>query len=402
MRRIVPASSILLILGSISAYTFHLLGRLTAVASSESNDVKVTSLGQLWDHEVGASTSWLISLAVMLTCFGTCLCYSIILGDTFKSLAQTMGLSGVLATRRFNVAAVALFGVYPMSCLKSLAALAPVSISGVIGIFVTCIVMAVRALPGGAYSMTSATTATNYLRSLPAELQPSFGITGLRSPRSLFVVSSMAATAFLVHMSSPEFYQTLKDPSLERFGRLSFVGFGVTALISVFMMTLGFITFGGASQGMILNNYATLDAGATLCRLLMGVSLFGSYGFLANAMKKAYYQIFYKGHEITDKLHYNTSRLFVGIITTLAILIKDAGFVVSVTGAILGSALIYMIPPYLFLKSTNRRMDRGLLQSTMSLRIERWWNRCLICLGVFLALAGASMSVVNSFFPHLL
>lgn len=328
VRSIVPASAILFTLGSISAYTFHLLGRLTAVASSESkDDVKVTSLGQLWDHEVGTSTSWLISLAVMLTCYGTCLCYSIILGDTFKSLAETVGLSGVLASRRFNVAAIALLGVYPMSCLKSLAALAPVSISGVIGILVTCIVMAIRALPGGAYSMNSAATATNYLRSLPLDLRPSFGVTGLRSPRSLFVVSSMAATAYLVHMSSPEFYQTLKEPTLDRFGRLSVVGFGVTVLISAFMMSLGFLTFGGASQGMILNNYSTLDAGATLCRLLMGVSLLGSYGFLANAMKKAYYQIFYKGQEITDKLHYNTSRLLVGTITALAILCSGECFI---------------------------------------------------------------------------
>lgn len=398
-----PASLILFILGSISAYTFHLLGRLTAVASSESSDdVKVTNLGQLWEHEIGESTSWLISLAVMLTCYGTCLCYSIILGDTFKSLAETVGLSGIWASRRFNVAIIGLLGTYPMSCLKSLAALAPISISGVIGIFVTCIVMAIRALPGGAYSLNSAAVATNYLRSLPAELQPSFGVTGLRSPRSLFVVSSMAATAFLVHMSSPEFYQTLKEPTLARFGKLSIVGFGATALISVFMMCLGFLTFGGASKGMILNNYSTLDTGATLCRLLMAVSLLGSYGFLANAMKKAFYQIFYKGQEITDKLHYKTSQLLVGTITTLAVLIKDAGFVVSVTGAVLGSALIYMIPPYLFLKSTGRRIEQGILQETTSLRIERWWNTGLIGLGVFLALAGASMSVVNSFFPHLL
>ena len=32
---------------------------------------------------------------------------------------------------------------------------------------------------------------------------------------------------------------------------------------------------------------------------------------------------------------------------------------VSLTGAVLGSALIYMIPPYLYVKSTNRRMEPG-------------------------------------------
>lgn len=395
-----PASAILFIMGTISAYTFHLLGRLTAVATSESDGSEspaISSIGQLWDHEGGESTSWLISLAVMMTCFGSCLAYSIILGDTFSSLAHTAGLPGIITTRRFNVAAIGLFGAYPLSCLKSLAALAPISISGVIGVFVTSVVMTVRSLPGGPYSTNGI-----YLPSLPADLKPSFGVTGLRSPRSLLVLCSMTATAFLVHMASPEFYQTLQTPTIARFGKLSAIGFGLTALISIFMMAVGFLTFGGASNGMILNNYSTLDAGATLCRLLTGISLLGSYAFLSNAMKKAYYQIFHKGEEITDKIHHQTSRLLVGTLTGLALLIDDAGFVCSLTGAVLGSALIYMIPSYLFLKSTKRRLHNGSLASSKTLRIERLWNRGLIGLGAFLALAGAYMSVLNSFFPHLL
>ena len=401
---LIPASSILFTLGAISAYTFHLLGRLTVVANDEStaDSSKVMSIGQLWENEIGASSSWLISTAIFLTCFGTCLAYSIILGDTLTSLAQTFGINGLFATRRANIAAISLLGVYPLSCLKSLAALAPVSLTGILGILITCVVMAIRALPGGPYSARAAVGATNYLSSLPIDLRPSFGVIGLRSPKSLLVLSSMVATAFLVHMAGPEVYQTLQNPTLLRFGKLSAIGFGSTALISAFMMAVGFFTFGGNCKGMILNNYSTLDAGATLCRLLMGVSLLGSYAFLANAMKKAWYEIFYKGKEITDKIHYRTSKMFIGILTSLALLVSDAGFVVSVTGALLGSALIYMIPSFIFLKSTRRRMSDGLLKATRSLRIERLWNKFLIGLGGILALAGAGMSVVNTFFPHLL
>lgn len=362
----------------------------------------ITSIGDLWDYEVGTSTSWAVTLAVMLTCFGMCLSYSIILGDTFKSLAATAGLSGIWTTRRFNVAAVALFASYPLSCLKSLAAIAPVSIVGVVGILATCVLMTLRALPGGPYSSVAATSLAGYLSSLPKDCRPSFGIVGIRSARSLLVLSSMAATAFLVHMSGPEFYSTLRSPSLTRFGTLSAVGFGGVTLISSLMMGVGFLTFGGACKGMILNNYSTMDAGATLCRLLMGVSLLGSYAFLGQAMKKAYYQIFRKGNEITDRVHYRTTRLFVGTLTALALLVEDAGFVVSVTGALLGSALIYMAPPYLFLKSTKRRVEGGSLQLTKTLKMERWVNRLLIVLGVSLGLLGAYMSVLNSFFPGLL
>jgi sodium-coupled neutral amino acid transporter 11 len=400
---IIPASSILFTLGAISAYTFHLLGRLTVVAnneaSSSSDDAKITSIGQLWEKEVGASSSWLISAAIFLTCFGTCLAYSIILGDTLSSLAQTFGISGLLATRRVNIVAISLLGVYPLSCLKSLAALAPVSLTGIVGILITCVVMTIRALPGGMYSSTAA---VNYLASLPPDLRPSFGVTGLRSAKSLLVLSSMTATAFLVHMAGPEVYQTLQNPTLSRFGKLSAIGFGSTALISAYMMIVGFLTFGGACNGMILNNYSTLDVGATICRLLMGVSLLGSYAFLGNAMKKAWYEIFYKGKEISDKIHYRTSQFFIGILTSLALAVSDAGFVVSVTGALLGSALIYMIPSFIFLKSTRRRMSEGSLVPTRVLTVERYWNKFLIGLGAFLALAGAGMSVVNTFFPHLL
>ena len=236
---IVPATSILFTLGAISAYTFHLLGRLTVVANNESTDssseAKFTSIGQLWEKEVGASSSWLVSAAIFLTCFGTCLAYSITLGDTFTSLAQTFRISGVFATRRVNIVAISLLGVYPLSCLKSLAALAPVSLTGIVGILITCAVMTIRALPGGAYSSTAASGATNYLASLPFNLRPSFGSVGLRSPKSLLILSSMTATAFLVHMAGPEVYQTLQNPTLSRFGKLSAIGFGSTALISAFM-----------------------------------------------------------------------------------------------------------------------------------------------------------------------
>lgn len=89
----VPAIFIFVALGSISAYTFHLIGRLVQVANSESSstDSKVKSLGQLWDKEIGESTSYLITLACFLVCYGTCLAYSIILGDTFRSLAESAG-----------------------------------------------------------------------------------------------------------------------------------------------------------------------------------------------------------------------------------------------------------------------------------------------------------------------
>ena len=126
---VVPAISLIFILGGISAYTFNLLGRLTAVVNNEnyidkddeskntSSSPKVATIGDLWDYEVGPSTSYLVTLAVMLTCFGTSLSYSIILGNTSQSLAAIASLSGIRTTCHFNfnMAAVVTFAVYPLS-----------------------------------------------------------------------------------------------------------------------------------------------------------------------------------------------------------------------------------------------------------------------------------------------
>jgi sodium-coupled neutral amino acid transporter 11 len=88
----IPACVIFTTLGTISAYTFHLIGRLVNVANSEASESQVNSLGQLWDKEIGESSSYLITLASFLVCYGTCLAYSIVLGDTFRSLAESAGL----------------------------------------------------------------------------------------------------------------------------------------------------------------------------------------------------------------------------------------------------------------------------------------------------------------------
>ena len=59
---------------------------IVIVVGSSSDIISIRSIGQLWDHEVGTLSSWLISLVVL----------TITLGDTFKSLAETAGLSGLL------------------------------------------------------------------------------------------------------------------------------------------------------------------------------------------------------------------------------------------------------------------------------------------------------------------
>ena len=84
---LLPASALVVGLGVLSAYSFAMLGRLNAAGEKVS-----TSLGNLWENEIGESSSWLVTLSCLLTPLGAALAFSIMLGDMLSSLAMTVGV----------------------------------------------------------------------------------------------------------------------------------------------------------------------------------------------------------------------------------------------------------------------------------------------------------------------
>lgn len=56
------------------------------------------SLGELWDKAIGKESSWLINLSAFMFAMGAALAYSIVLGDAFSSLTETIGLKVRLFT----------------------------------------------------------------------------------------------------------------------------------------------------------------------------------------------------------------------------------------------------------------------------------------------------------------
>lgn len=91
-------------------------------------------------------------------------------------------------------------------------------------------------------------------------------------PRPILSIS-MLSTAFMAHFNSPKFYTELKNNTLERFQKVVSVSFGISIAIFSLITSFGFLTFGGASDGLILNNYSTKDTLMSLSRIAVAVSL---------------------------------------------------------------------------------------------------------------------------------
>jgi hypothetical protein len=259
-RSLYPATLLIFVLGALSAYSFHMIGRFSHLDGPEKS---TKSLSAAWEKEVGEQSSWIVSLACFLTPLGATLTYSIILGDMLSALARFFGVKvrqmpglyvicvcmdqnfwvcvltfslywitkGLLATRHASILGITALALYPLVQLKSLAALAPVSMIGVSGMVLTSIFMLVTAITG-AYGPGSA-----YVGSLTSSLQPSFGIIGNKalSP-SILILVSMAATSYLAHFTAHEFYDGLKDSSHKKFGLLTGIGFAITALMNTLVM----------------------------------------------------------------------------------------------------------------------------------------------------------------------
>jgi amino acid permease len=274
--------------------TFGLYGRLVHGVSTHPS-----SLGELWKDVIGEDSAWIISCASSTFCFGAALSYSILLGDTFSALAQTIGLSGFSASRRLWILLLSGTILFPLCNMKSLLALAPISITGVFGALFNTVVLGWRCPiinPSSPYNVGG-----RYFESLSLQQLPRFDTIsrGFASPYSL-ILGGMAAFAYLAHVSAPSFYHAIQGENsgkkgegsdgtaLDAYFKVTLRGFSSVILINCLAMTFGFLTFGGNSSGIIINNFSTIDPMASCCRLLMGVCVLGGYRKFTNGFLLQY------------------------------------------------------------------------------------------------------------------
>jgi amino acid permease len=123
----------------------------------------------------------------------------------------------------------------------------------------------------------------------------------------------MLSTSYIAHFNAPKFYQVftfiliflshpllinpiakeLKSPSMKRFNKVVGGAFGISIAMFLFIMTVGFLSFGGNSLGFILNNYSSTDNLATLARFAIGGALLTGYPFTFSAIRDGIYIYIY-------------------------------------------------------------------------------------------------------------
>ncbi len=187
------------------------------------------------------------------------------------------------------------------------------------------------------------------------------------------------------HYNAPKQYEELAPPAtgskLARFNTVVGAGFGFAALLMGAIMAGGYLTFGSASQGLILNNYATSDPLALVARLGIGVSIIFSYPLNFLGLREGLLTMLkLDGNKQTT--HWGATLLLMALMNGTSLFLKDLGLVVGLGGAVLGSALVYILPAFMAI------FEKG---GALSTKAEKLGNWALAALGVFFAALGSYM-----------
>ena len=236
-----PAVLLIIAIGSLSGYGFALIGRVCALTNTG-------SYRGAWEQSVNVKSSGYVATAVTMKTIFAILAYSMILGDTFQALVLSAGFTNI--SKVVTLASVTTFLLLPLCLLKNLSSLAPFSLLGTLGMIYTAVAMAVRyfgkayVAPGGAFASD-----------LPANLLPAFGSVGAKGVLSArtAILLGMLSTSYMAHFNAPKFYTELKNNTVPRFLKVVSTSFGISIGLFCIIASLGFLTFGGNSAGLILN-----------------------------------------------------------------------------------------------------------------------------------------------------
>jgi len=363
----IPAVVLIAVMGVISAYTFTLIGRV-------SKSTNTMSYADAWDVTVGKSTSWIIAFSCFIDCWFGNLSYSMILADTIKNLLASIGIA---TTRTQSLMGVTGIVLLPLCLMKNLSSLAPFSLVGIIGMLYTTLVMGIRYFsgayaPGGKFIATALTA-------------PVFGDAGAAAAMSAktLILTSMLSNAYIAHFNAPKYLAELKDNTMGRFTQVVAWSFGSSVALYSIITAFGFLTFGAASNGLILNNYSTQDLLMSFSRIAVGLSVTGSYPLLFDGARDGFLDLFKVPKEKRTNSLFNKVTLGILAMTTLvAAKLTDLGLVASVGGATFGTALVFIYPTIMFLKSQKGNKTK---ETTLA--------KAIAVLGVVMGVLGTKLAL---------
>jgi len=201
----------------------------------------------------------------------------------------------------------------------------------------------------------------------------------------------------VAHYNAPRFYAELKDSSPRRFSIVVGTAYAIAALAFIIVAFLGFLTFGGNSAGLILNNYASTDLLATFSRAAVALSLVFTYpiaflGFRDGVLSLPCLQP--SDDEIAGApeqlLDINVlSVVLLSVVTLVAANVQDLRVVLSVGGGTFSTAVATIFPALMYRGAVDKMGESASASDMLAANIAL----SLMWVGIAVGMTGVTFAL---------
>lgn len=298
-----------------------------------------------------------------------------VLSSIFPSLQPGASIFSFLASRSFVITFTTLFVSYPLSLYRDIENLSKASAIALVSMVLIVLTVIIRG------------------PAMPAELKgdSSLRLTFVNSSNLVSSIS-VISFAFVCHHNSLLIYASLKEPSMDKFGKVTHYSTGIACACLAAMSIAGYWTFEEKTLSNVLNNFPENDTFVNIARFAFGVNMFTTFpleAFVCREVLETYF--FANRYNVRLHITITTSLVIASLIVSL--LTCDLGIVLELTGGLSATALAFIFPAICFLKLSKEgegkalRIDRG----ASSFQASGWANR--------LWLSSSSSSNVEGYVP---
>uniref|UniRef100_A0A6U6HZY8 Amino acid transporter transmembrane domain-containing protein n=1 Tax=Zooxanthella nutricula TaxID=1333877 RepID=A0A6U6HZY8_9DINO len=366
------AAVITVALGAFSGYTFSIYGRACAATGKQT----IFELGAAAGGPLLANAaSW---ACVVRTAF-TCLANSIVIRDSLSKTFERFCLPAFLCHPKVVLFGTSGFVLLPLCLLRDLSALSYTSLLGILATMYTIVFMVMRWLdgsygPGGPFPDAS---------SKPVELAAH---AGWSLNMSTWVLVCALSTSTSAHFNAPKYWDQLRHRSVRRFNKVILLSYCAVLALSITAMGAGYLTFGAASKGLILNSYSLNDPFAVAARIAVSASVVCTFPLTFTGLRDGVLSLI--GAAPDQGPFLATTLALLATITALGMWIPNVDFVVNLGGAVFGALLTYIFPSLLLLRA-GVRLDGA----------EAALAKASVAFGVLLGAVGTVVAILKEAAP---
>lgn len=227
-----------------------------------------TTYIEIMEHCFGKHGKAAVSLFQFAFAFGGMCAFCVVIGDTIPhvlsslipSLAPGASAFSFLASRTFVITFCTVTISYPLSLYRDIENLSKAS---AVALFSMVLIVGTVIVRGPA---------------MPAELKgdPSLRFTFV-DPSHIVSSISVISFAFVCHHNSLLIYASLKEPSMDKFGKVTHYSTSIACAALTAMSVAGYWTFTDKTLGNVLNNFPENDTFVNIARFAFGVNMFTTF-----------------------------------------------------------------------------------------------------------------------------